>query len=269
MVTLENYEEYMMLQADGELDEAGTTALQAFLDGHPELADEMTLFASLRLEPDTTMVYTGKEQLLQPVPAKRTIALGWRSMAAAAGVAALVCIAAWQYLRPGTNSGTDTVATNIIPANPAKQSISKPAVSTTAGPQIQAAPQPAVRTSQVAAVQKSSYKPQRNEDKRTQHQQEALATLQPLHTPSLPVETIAAGNIAATAPEAPLPVMKEEKKNKDLVALLPISEEKKQGLEMVKEAISQRVEQVKAINHNIKETALVLNIGQKGITINF
>ena len=37
MVNLENYEEYMLLEADGELTESEQKALHAFIERHPEL----------------------------------------------------------------------------------------------------------------------------------------------------------------------------------------------------------------------------------------
>jgi len=266
---MENYEEYMMLQADGELDEAGTEALQAFLEAYPELAEDMKLYESLHLEPDTAMVYTGKEAL-KPLPAKRTITPGWRGMAAAAGVAAVVCIAAWQYFRTGTGTGNDaeTVADNNIPESHPAKSINNPAVAATTGPQIQTAPQPAVNTSHMAAVNKSSYKPLLHETAPVP-QRDELAALQPLGAQPLRTENVAAGTITENTTELPIPATPEEKQDRRFLAWLPITEERKQGLEMVKDAIDQRIEQVRTLNNNIKETTLVLNIGKKGITLNF
>jgi len=268
MVNMENYEEYMMLQADGELDEAGCEALQAFLDSHPELADEMKLFESLHLEPDTAMVYAGKEALMQPVPAKRTIALGWRSMAAAASVAAVIGIAAWMYLHSGTKTGGETgpVAKVTPVTNNTTQTITNPVVSTTADTQKQTVPQQVINN--IAAVKKSSYKPQSHENTPVP-QQDQLAALQPLPTQPLNANPAGATEITGSAPEVRLAAVKEEKQDRHFLAWLPLPEEKKQGLIMVKNAIDERVEQVREINNSIKETTLVLNIGKKGITLNF
>lgn len=89
-VTIENWEEYAILHADGELDAAGQAALETFLSAHPELADEARLYDAIRLEPDETVVFAGKESLLKPEP--RVIRIDTRRVvwAVAAGVALLI-----------------------------------------------------------------------------------------------------------------------------------------------------------------------------------
>ncbi len=91
MVTLHNWEEYAILQADGELDAAGAAALDAFLQQHPELAGEAAVYASLKLVPEEGLVFAGKERLLREEP--RVVRLSgsrrWMWAAAAAVVLAL------------------------------------------------------------------------------------------------------------------------------------------------------------------------------------
>ena len=68
MVNLENYEEYMMMYADGELNEAETKALMDFVAANPELAKELEAYSATKLVPDTTMVYANKDQLMKAPP---------------------------------------------------------------------------------------------------------------------------------------------------------------------------------------------------------
>jgi hypothetical protein len=85
MVTIENYEEYLMMAADGELDAAAQAALGFFLEEHPELVGEAAVWHSLRLQPDADVVFKEKEALLRREP--KRIAVGWRvGLAVAASI---------------------------------------------------------------------------------------------------------------------------------------------------------------------------------------
>ena len=98
MMSWDNYEEYMLLHADGELQPAEEQELMAFVQTHPELKKELELYSAARLAPDATMAYAHKDALLRPEPAKRIIALPtWSRYAIAAGVAALLLIPFFKY----------------------------------------------------------------------------------------------------------------------------------------------------------------------------
>lgn len=269
-----------MLQADGELDEAGCEALQAFLEEHPELAEEMTLFASLKLEPDTTMVFADKESLKKAEPASRKIPLsGWRTLAAAASVAAVIGIAAALYHAQEPHNTAFPVADN-HPVTPATRS--QAPMEDTAPAAVPVATQPQAtpaHNNHIAAVQHSPGKPLQPENKTTVPHTpvQDLAALQPLPATSLSTAPVQPQLTAAALPEhtgsslatANNETGNNDKNNKRFLAWLPLPEEKKQGLELVKNAIDHRIEQVRELNQNIKETTLVLNIGSKDITVNF
>ncbi len=69
-ILLSNYEEYLLLALDGELDAATESALLAFLDAHPELADEVAAFEAVKIPvPENAPVFEGKEMLLKPIMA--------------------------------------------------------------------------------------------------------------------------------------------------------------------------------------------------------
>lgn len=85
MVNMENYEEYMLLYADRELTPEQEKALLDFVARHPELKAEMEAYAATRLQPDEAMVFTGKDALIKTEPGGKTIWLGgWKAYAAAA-----------------------------------------------------------------------------------------------------------------------------------------------------------------------------------------
>src|SRR5690606_5569740 len=65
MVTLENYEEYILLLVDGELMEEEEKALRNFLSLHPELKQELTFYESAVLKPAPEIGFPDKEKLLK------------------------------------------------------------------------------------------------------------------------------------------------------------------------------------------------------------
>lgn len=86
-ITTDNYEHYLYLYAEGELDADGQAAMEAFLVEHPELAEELSFYdPSLKLEA-IPQPCPNKEQLLHP--ATRIVPL-WRWVAAACVVGLLI-----------------------------------------------------------------------------------------------------------------------------------------------------------------------------------
>jgi len=87
MVNMENYEEYMLLYADRELTPEQEKALLDFVAAHPELKQELEAYAATRLQPEESMVFTGKDALIKTEPGGKTMWLGgWKAYAAAASV---------------------------------------------------------------------------------------------------------------------------------------------------------------------------------------
>ncbi len=123
MITWKNYEEYLMMHADGELRPEEEQELIAFVSKHPELKKEMAAYELTRLTPDTAQVFEDKHSLLKPLQEKRIIAFPqWRRYSIAAGVAALVFISLFKLISTERNkteiAKTDSV-TPIIPVLPA------------------------------------------------------------------------------------------------------------------------------------------------------
>lgn len=93
MVTLENYEEYILLDADGELDVQEQRELCNFLKLHPALKREHEQYQSIRAAPDYQMMYPSKQALMKAAPQKRALSgYGWWAAGMAACIAVLVCI---------------------------------------------------------------------------------------------------------------------------------------------------------------------------------
>jgi hypothetical protein len=117
MITMENYEEYMVMHADGELQPHEEQALQAFLSANPQLQGEMDIYSSIRLAPDPTQAYEHKKSLLKP-EGKAMAFPAYRTWAMAAGVAAILVIGAVVALRDGgSNSTGNSQVAAVAPAH--------------------------------------------------------------------------------------------------------------------------------------------------------
>ena len=98
MITIDNYEEYMMMHADGELTPHEVQDLMDFIKRHPELEKELVAYQQLHFAPDASVVLIDKEKLIKPLPAKKVIAFPiWLKYSLAAGIALLIFIGAFKF----------------------------------------------------------------------------------------------------------------------------------------------------------------------------
>ena len=94
---LENYEERFVDYMEGLLDANEMREVETFVAQHPELEEDFKLFCSTKLEPDTNVVYTKKENLMKTGTVIRPLFV--RVVAAAACVALLIGIGI-RFLKP-------------------------------------------------------------------------------------------------------------------------------------------------------------------------
>ncbi|RYD97806.1 MAG: hypothetical protein EOP50_05430 [Sphingobacteriales bacterium] len=266
MVTWDNYEEYICLHTDGELDDVQRIALFNFIRLHPELEDELHAFEDTRLVPDKHLVFSGKDALLRPEPKGMTISLGnWKAYSAAAGIALLLT--------------TGYLSRNLFQEDPAiapVASISLPAADTRAEPvtavnqRMESAAIPATTTNlrQVQQAALASAAPVTENIKVP-----AAQDMEPL--PSLAAEQIKLASMTdapalteTTAPEVPVAVDQPDPK-KAFLAWLPVDETKKDGFRSISTTVTGRINQARAIRENLKETTFALKLGAKELKINF
>lgn len=84
MITMENYEGWLMRYADGALTREEREAVEAFLEQHPELREEMEEVAGVKVTP-VVATLPGKERLLK----KEHEGFAWWRVAAAVALMAL------------------------------------------------------------------------------------------------------------------------------------------------------------------------------------
>jgi hypothetical protein len=116
-ITEENYEEYILLHVDDELDGATTQALFEFLALHPEFDGDLQAYSTARLSPEPTLLFPDKEALLRPQPGARLISLSGLRRVAAIAALLLLTIGAW-FLSRREPKSEGRVATSHSPAKP-------------------------------------------------------------------------------------------------------------------------------------------------------
>ncbi|MEZ5013410.1 MAG: hypothetical protein R2794_03900 [Chitinophagales bacterium] len=103
-ININNYEEWMVEHIEGALNPAEESQLAEFLSFHPELRAELDMFSQTILKPDTSIVFEGKDALLQKEEAGRVITMAsWVRYTAAAAAAVCVLFFGVQFFR-----GADT-----------------------------------------------------------------------------------------------------------------------------------------------------------------
>lgn len=267
MVTMENYEEYLLLHADGELSEAEEKALEAFMTEHPEVRKELELYMATKVQPEMGMVYEGKEQLLRK-PVSVMPLLQWRSLAAAAVVVTLVGLGVWKWVQPNT--------TNITVVQVNNNTINTMAPKDTFTRKQEPAREAVASNSQPVPERKEivpALRPKPHHDvlkqTRTEVQRESLAGIEV--SPLKPM----AGVTVSAAPRAidvsilavQLPEMQKEENNdvnSGLLARLPIKQE---GLNSIASAVNNKIEKVKSIKDNLKNTDLSVRLGNKELFV--
>lgn len=65
-ITRHNYEEYFILYMDNELGSDDRSMVEAFVQHHPDLKEELDVLLQFKLVPDTDIVFANKEELMIP-----------------------------------------------------------------------------------------------------------------------------------------------------------------------------------------------------------
>lgn len=245
MVNLENYEEYLILYADGELDEAAETVLMAFIAEHPELKGELAAYEAAHLEPDESLVFGAKESLLRPVPARKVIPLkSWWAYGAAAGLLVLLGVRLARFTDRPALSGQPAIASNAAAAH-------RPVIQ-----QVTVAPVTVVvNVVQVQLPPKTTPMPKREATPRTVPASE-IAAIAPVSSP-LAVETM-----TPALPEAVMSTPPLATNDQKTSSPITFGAERPEILTALKDAANERIEQVRKIRKAIKGADIAVSLGQ-------
>lgn len=266
MVNMGNYEEYMLLYADGELTNEQEQALLAFVTQHPELKTELETYAATRMIPDPDIVYAGKEELLKT--GGTTVRLGgWKTYAAAA----IILLGIIVFVLVQKNNTTIDTVTPVVTNH---QPVTQPVVKDIEGDHKEQKAEQVLHSDAVNPVAVE-----------TKHQQEQqlpssagtdITTPQP-HEEQLPM--LATGGpvlteapvIAAEVPEtvttkAPVIVIEAPAHNHKGAGLITgILDKKTAQLSPLEDVLNEKILVAKAITQSVKETDVTFKLGKKEI----
>lgn len=264
MVNLENYEEYMMLYADGELTQEQEQALLAFVAGHPGLEKELDAYMSTVLQPDTAMIFEGKEALLkQPGGSKTVWFSGWKNYTAAACI--LLAVALLYFNREASLNEEDTTIAETITdthEHTNEATIQKPVNEEAVKLQ------PKTPVNAIAMETNKEPEPAKNkveitEPRSSARERELSTTL--LATASAPMQVSMKKAEAAymTVAESVPPIRVQLPEEKHTVAIETPFSSSKQGIALIENAVEEKLAMAKNIKENIKDRDITFQIGKK------
>jgi hypothetical protein len=124
-IDMTNYEEWLLLYIDNELDAEQKATVEDFIIRHPAVQDELILFQQAKLQPETAIVFPNKESLYRKEEkSRRVVMMRWTRIA----VAAILLLAVSLSVYFISNNKTETTG-------PALAGINQPADTNTVNPE--------------------------------------------------------------------------------------------------------------------------------------
>lgn len=280
MVNLENYEEYMLLEADGELNEAEKKALYAFLEERPELKKELEAYRAAHLAPDMALRYDDKEGLLRKSNKTGIIRLDRRwiyAMAAAVLVFLFIGIynsdkeTSKQVItktekavpKPGKNITNDSPA---IPVSPGEKTLHSQPVNPIVYQKKKQQPAPAESLKPASGRRVLPVKQAESE-----HIAKAVPekpVTNPVKPVSKPDNKVNTETVAQQAPNTDTLATEEQTgETRNLLAWEELKEERLRGVNDFSETITDKLEQVRAFKNKIKDSEIAFKIGKKELFV--
>lgn len=276
-VNTNNIEEQILLYVDGELDTAGAKALLQYIALHPEWRTMLEEYKSLVMQPDTAIVFEGKDALLQPEEAGQTIvfkkANNFKQLRWAAAAVLLIGAAGLTWMLNREEEGL------VLPATTGSVALQPKQLPATAIVSLKdtIAPTAVVATTQRATVAQSTVARPTQPQKQEAPQESSGARNQaPVVTPlaGSTVTAIAMEEQPLAGRELQLPetqqqhVTEEVAINADaLPQWLPVNAEKLEGVNDLLGHIKNVKDKVAAKAAVLKNSTFVLRFGAKEIAI--
>ncbi len=308
MITIDNYEEYLVMHADGELQPHEEEALRVFLNDHPHLEEDLSAYRQARLIPDETIIYTQKESLVKPEPKRGIIFMpGWRALSIAAGIAAIILIT-FAILRDGNNTEKPAVVNNnntVVPGNSKTGTASTPTdpqpdIADTTNNRNDVAVQPANNAADNSDNSKNAPIPvnhpnkslpgvQQNNtgsatkdvlvknDKKTPVNEAAPGATRPVYMTAvaaadfkkLPV-TAAPANTAGNVPvESYSMTAAAPEAVKSWIDKLPLNDEKKEQLNTIANAVAYGIDKATDFKNNVGDKKLTVKVEKRRLILSF
>lgn len=288
MVNKENYEEYMVLYADGELDQHEEAALLAYVEENPHLQEELDLYAATKMIPDETIVFADKESLMKPQGGRRTIFFGgWQTYAAAASVAILLAVFFFNKKSDDINNNAQNLAQHDKPMTQHPEDKDTNKVNNTQNTTL-----PTTTTPKDAIASNKTNKQHQPKNKTTNNYTKTTTSTEqttPSHNRHQPAvvrletntqrfltsdtEPQATELLAVAAPVKPIspePVTTAKTNNNTQPKALdyvPILNDNKALINGIEESVAKKIDKVKKVSDDLKNSDVVLKLGKKQILL--
>lgn len=122
-IHLANYEEWMVMYLDGELNSEQQKEVEQFIQQHPQVKEDFAILQKTKLQPET-IAFPGKESLYRRTEKVKIITFNWRRLAVAAVLLIAISTTALLVFNKKSTEPGKGVAKN--PGNEQKQNLADP-----------------------------------------------------------------------------------------------------------------------------------------------
>ena len=289
MITWENYEEYMMMHADGELNPAEEQALMAFVNDNPELKKELAAYTMTKLVPDTVIVFENKESLLKTEDKRRVIGFPmWQRYGIAAGVAAILFISFYKFggthnelamtkplpgnqvaVTPGSDTGLHNHASqNVVAVNNNTTTTDPQRVKNSVVAVAQVEKRPGKTKTVINNPTQLRHNKPTDQIAETSHN-DFIDKMNPSGMKEFPNTGIAAALPVVKEIATPPVVNEASEEKKTFLTKLSVDDLKKQGIETVATALVNGFDKISAVRQEIVATDINIKVVKRRLVISF
>jgi hypothetical protein len=262
----ENIEEYILLLADNELDEAAENEVMAFVEQHTAYKPMLEAYLATRLDSAESFVFPDKESLLKPestvLPLRRT---NIKPLKLAAAVAVLLGIGVAITLMFKTDP--PVIKDNVIVAKKGaiKNTVvpSGKATKDTTALIVQVSKQKNVPTTNISKQQTVVNNITHNVIETVRQEEHVPAQLASASVNEMAIDAVIQPQTIAMIKET----QPQENEYKSLPQWLPVAEENLQGVNDLVAHIQNIKERIQEKTQSLKNTAFVIRFGDKQISI--
>ena len=115
-ITFDNYEEWLVLYMDNELNAEQKKTVEEFIAAYPSVKQDLAVLQRTKLQPEK-IIFTNKETLYRKTADRSVIAMRWLKIAAAAVLIFAIGLATFVFLNKKSGDGEIVVAPKVEQTN--------------------------------------------------------------------------------------------------------------------------------------------------------
>ena len=117
LITMNNYEEWLVAYLDNELVPADRMKFERFADVHPSVKEELSIFQQTKLQPEADIIFENKQVLYRGEEKVRVISIQWWKVAVAAAIILTIGVTTYTVLNRDTKIPAGVAASGNNPVN--------------------------------------------------------------------------------------------------------------------------------------------------------